>query len=42
VNGTITMDENSQYGLPVNVIVVEILEAARKSAAYDKIIFLDK
>ncbi len=41
VNGTITMDKNSQYGLPVNVIVVEILEAARKSSAYKKTIFLD-
>jgi len=41
VNGTITMDENSQYGLPINVIVVEILEAAKLSAANDKTIYLN-
>lgn len=40
VNGTITLAKNDLYGLPINVTVVEILEAAKESAKSGKTVFL--
>ncbi len=40
IKGTHTMDQFDQYGLPVNVIAVEILEAAMQSAKEKKTVFL--
>jgi len=42
VNGSLKLDKFDQYGLPVNVIAVEILEAALKSAKEKKTVFLKK
>lgn len=39
VRGKYELEENDQYGLSVNVTVVEILEAAKESAATGKTIF---
>ena len=41
VAGRSTLAENDQYGLGVNVLVVEILEAARKSAAEGRTVVLE-
>lgn len=41
VNGTFKMQEFDQYGLKVNVIAVEILEAAMKSAKEKKTVYLN-
>ena len=40
VQGRLTLDENDLYGLPVNVTVVEILEAAKASATSGKVVLL--
>jgi predicted dehydrogenase len=40
VTGKLKLDENDMYGLPVNVTVVEILEAAKRSAETGKKISL--
>ena len=40
VAGTITLDDSDLYGLSINTIAVEILEAAMQSAASQKTIFL--
>ena len=40
VQGRLTLDQNDLYGLPVNVTVVQILEAARKSAESGKRVLL--
>jgi predicted dehydrogenase len=40
VTGKITLERNDMYGLPVNVTVVEILEAAKQSAKSGKTVFL--
>ena len=40
IRGRLKLDKNDQYELPVNVITVEILEAAVKSAKLGKTIFL--
>ncbi|NEU10467.1 Gfo/Idh/MocA family oxidoreductase [Flavihumibacter sp. R14] len=40
ISGRVRPEQNDQYGLPVNVLVVEILEAARESAKQNKTIFL--
>ncbi len=40
VNGKLKLEENDLYGLKVNVIAVEILEAARESAKLGKTIVL--
>ena len=40
VSGRLKLGENDMYGLPVNVTVVEILEAAKKSAKEGKTIIL--
>ncbi len=40
VQGRLTLDKNDMYGLPVNVTVVEILEAARVSARSGKTVLL--
>jgi predicted dehydrogenase len=42
VQGNLTLDQNDLYGLPVNVVAVEILEAAKKSAQSGKTIRLSK
>ncbi|NIJ51378.1 Gfo/Idh/MocA family protein [Dyadobacter arcticus] len=42
VQGRLKLDKNDLYGLPVNVIAVEILDAARESAKSGKTIFLKK
>lgn len=42
IQGRITLDKNDLYGLPVNVTVVEILEAARESAKLGKVVTLKK
>ncbi|TLV00612.1 Gfo/Idh/MocA family protein [Dyadobacter luticola] len=42
VQGRIKLDKNDMYGLPVNVIAVEILDAARESAKAGKTVFLKK
>lgn len=39
-SGRLKLDKNDLYGLPVNVIVVEILEAAKQSAKSGKTILL--
>lgn len=41
VRGNYEMKNNDLYGLPINVTVVEILEAAKKSAAQGKTIVLE-
>ncbi|WP_207435786.1 Gfo/Idh/MocA family protein [Sabulibacter ruber] len=40
VSGKLTLDQNDLYGLPLNVTVVEILEAAKESAKTNKTVFL--
>lgn len=40
VTGKIYVDKNNLYGLPINLVVVEILEAAKKSAELNETIFL--
>ena len=40
IRGRLKLDKNDLYELPVNVITVEILEAAVKSAKLGKTIFL--
>ncbi len=40
VGGSLLLDQSNLYGLPVNTITVEILEAAMKSAAQQKTIYL--
>ena len=40
VNGDLTLAKNDLYGLPINVTVVEILEAAEESAKAGKTVFL--
>jgi predicted dehydrogenase len=40
VSGKLKLDENDMYGLPVNVTVVEILEAAKQSAQTGKTVVL--
>lgn len=42
VNGTLVLDKTDHYGLAVNVVAVEILEAAIRSAAERKTVFLKK
>ena len=39
-SGRLKLDKNDLYGLPVNVIVVEILEAAKQSAKSGKTVML--
>ena len=41
VRGQLKLEKNDLYGLPVNVTVVEILEAARESAKSKKTVFLN-
>ncbi|WP_370634648.1 Gfo/Idh/MocA family protein [Cesiribacter sp. SM1] len=41
VKGRLKQDEFDLYGLPVNVTVVEILEAAKASASLNKTVFLE-
>jgi len=41
VSGRLKLDKNDMYELPINVIAVEILEAATKSAKSNKTIFLN-
>src|SRR5690606_30956555 len=36
VNGSLVLDQLDLYGLPINIVTVEILEAAMKSAAQQK------
>lgn len=40
VSGRLQLDKYDQYGLPVNVLVVEILEAAKESAKTKKTVLL--
>ena len=40
VCGRIKLEQNDQHGLVVNVIAVEILEAAKESAKLNKTVFL--
>ncbi|HEV7383144.1 MAG TPA: Gfo/Idh/MocA family oxidoreductase [Dyadobacter sp.] len=40
VSGKLKLDENDMYGLPINVTVVEILEAAKRSAETGKTVSL--
>jgi len=40
VRGQLKLDENDLYGLPVNVTVVEILEAAKESSKSNKTVFM--
>lgn len=40
VNGSLVLDEADLYGLVTNIVTVEILEAAMKSAAQQKTIYL--
>ena len=40
VSGRLKLNEHDQYGLPVNVMVMEILEAAKESAKLKKTVFL--
>lgn len=40
VSGRMTLDKNDLYGLPVNVVVVEILVAAKESARWGKTVLL--
>jgi predicted dehydrogenase len=40
VRGTLKLDKNDLYGLPINVTAVEILEAAKESAKTNKTVFL--
>ena len=40
VSGRLKLEKNDLYGLPVNVTVVEILEAAKESAKSGKTVFL--
>ena len=40
VNGSLVLDETDLYGLPINIVTVEILEAAMKSAAQQKTMYL--
>ncbi|MEC3880972.1 Gfo/Idh/MocA family protein [Parapedobacter sp. 10938] len=40
VNGSLVLDHSDLYGLPINIVTVEILEAAMKSAAQQKTIYL--
>ncbi|MEJ5963391.1 Gfo/Idh/MocA family protein [Pedobacter immunditicola] len=41
MRGQLKLDENDLYGLPLNVTVVEILEAAKESATSNKTVFLN-
>ncbi|UJH92053.1 Gfo/Idh/MocA family oxidoreductase [Antarcticibacterium sp. 1MA-6-2] len=41
VRGNEEIEVNNLYGLPINITVVEILEAAKKSAAQGKTIYLE-
>lgn len=41
VRGNFELEKNDLYSLPINVTVVEILEAAKKSAAQGKTIYLE-
>ena len=40
VRGRLKLDQNDLYGLPINVTVVEILDAAKESARSKKTVFL--
>ncbi len=40
VSGSLVLDQSDLYGLPINTVAVEILEAAMKSAAQQKTIYL--
>jgi predicted dehydrogenase len=42
IRGKITIDDNDLSSLPVNMIAMEILEAAKRSAKEKKVIFLQK
>ena len=42
VRGDFAPEENNLYGLPVNLIVMEILEAARLSAEENRTVFLER
>jgi predicted dehydrogenase len=42
IRGTITMSGNDLSSLPVNLVTMEILDAAKKSAQANKVIFLKK
>ena len=42
VRGKITLEENDLSGLPVNMIAMEILDAAKRSASSGRVIQLDK
>ncbi len=42
VRGSLTLEKNDLYELPVNVTVVEILEAAKQSAQLNKTVFLEQ
>lgn len=42
IRGTITLDDNDLSSLPVNMVAMEILEAAKQSAKANKVIFLRK
>lgn len=42
VRGEFVPEENNLYGLPINLIVMEILEAARLSAAENRTVFLEE
>ncbi|MFD1769774.1 Gfo/Idh/MocA family protein [Sphingobacterium suaedae] len=42
IKGTVVLDELDQYALPINVITVEILDAAIRSARQKKTIYLNK
>ena len=41
VGGKLKLEENDLYGLPVNVTVVEILQAAKESAKTNKTVYLN-
>jgi len=41
VRGQLKLEDNDLYGLPVNVTVVEILEAAKESSKSNKTVFLN-
>lgn len=40
VRGSITLNENDLSGLPVNMVAMEILDAAKRSAASGKVVYL--
>lgn len=41
VSGKLVLNKNDNYGLPINVTVVEILDAAKESAKSKKTVFLE-